>query len=57
MDKNSFSNTIAEVISRQPTKFFVCLHGECNTSLALWKHHVRLLLQSFRGVSSDLHQC
>ena len=23
---------------------------------ALWKHHVNLLLQSFRSVSSDLHQ-
>ena len=28
-----------------------------NTCLALWKHHVNLLLQSFRSVSSDLHQC
>ena len=27
------------------------------TCLALWKHHVNLLLQSFRSVSSDLHQC
>ena len=27
------------------------------TSLALWKHQVNLLLQSFRSVSSDLHQC
>ena len=26
-------------------------------SLALWKHHVNLLLQNFRAVSSDLHQC
>ena len=25
-------------------------------SLTLWKHHVSLLLQSFRSVSSDLHQ-
>ena len=25
--------------------------------LSLWKHHVKLLLQSFRSVSSDLHQC
>ena len=25
--------------------------------LSLWKHHVNLLLQSFRSVSSDLHQC
>ena len=23
----------------------------------MWKHHVNLLLQSFRSVSSDLHQC
>ena len=30
-------------------EFFVRLHGEYNyTSLALWKHHVNLLLQSFR---------
>ena len=36
-------------------KLFVCLHGEYNTSLDLWKHHVNLLLQSFRSVSSDLH--
>ena len=28
-----------------------------HTCLALWKHHVNLLLQSFRSVSSDLHQC
>ena len=27
------------------------------TCLALWKHHVNLLLESFRSVSSDLHQC
>ena len=27
------------------------------TGLALWKHHVNLLLQSFRSVSSDFHQC
>ena len=27
------------------------------TCLALWKHRVNLLLQSFRPVSSDLHQC
>ena len=26
-----------------------------HTCLALWKHHVNLLLQSFRSVSSDLH--
>ena len=26
------------------------------TCLALWKHHVNLLLQSFRSVSSDLHK-
>ena len=38
-------------------KFFVRLHGEYNASLALWKHHVSLLLPSFRSVSSDLHQC
>ena len=39
-------------------KFLVRLHGEYNicTCLALWKHHVNLLLQSFRSVSSDLHQ-
>ena len=28
-----------------------------NTSLALWKHRVNLLLQTFRSVSSDPHQC
>ena len=33
------------------------LHDEYNTSLDLWKHHVNLLLQSFRSVSSDIHQC
>ena len=38
-------------------KFLVRLHGEYNTSLALWKNHVNLLLQSFRPLSSDLHQC
>ena len=38
-------------------KFLVRLHGEYNPNLALWKHHVNLLLQSFRSVSSDLHQC
>ena len=38
-------------------KFLVCLHGEQYTCLALRKHHVNLLLQSFRSVSSDLHQC
>ena len=32
-------------------KFLVSLHGEYNTSLALWKHHVNLSLQSFRPVS------
>ena len=26
-------------------KFLVRLHDEYNTSLALWKHHVNLLLQ------------
>ena len=26
-------------------------------SFCLWKHHVNLLLQSFRSVSPDLHQC
>ena len=25
--------------------------------IILWKHHVKLLSQSFRSVSSDLHQC
>ena len=35
-------------------KFPVRLHGEYNTSLAFWKHHVNLLLQSFWSVSSDL---
>ena len=29
--------------------------GPTYTCLALWKHHVNLLLQSFRSVSSDLH--
>ena len=37
-------------------KFVVRLHSEYNTILALWKHHVNLLLQSFRSVSSDLHR-
>ena len=36
------------------SKFIVRLHGEYNTSLALWKHHVNLLLQRFRSVSSNL---
>ena len=27
------------------SKFLVRLYGEYNTSLALWKHHVNLLLQ------------
>ena len=26
-----------------------------SSCLALWKHHVNLLLQSFRSVSSDIH--
>ena len=38
-------------------KFPVRLHGEYNSSLALWKHHVNLLLQSFRSINSDIHQC
>ena len=37
-------------------KFLARLHGGYNTSLALWKYHVNLLLQSFRFESSDLHQ-
>ena len=37
-------------------KFFVILHGEYNTSLALWKHYINLLLQNFCSVSSDFHQ-
>ena len=36
--------------------FLARLHGEYNTSLALWKHHVNLLLESFRSVSSDLYE-
>ena len=39
------------------SKLFVCLHGEYNSSSALWKHHVNSILQSFRFVSSDLHLC
>ena len=31
-------------------KFLVCLHSEYNTSLALWKNHANLLLQSFQTV-------
>ena len=31
------------------------LYVYMHTSLALWKHRVSLLLQSFRSVSSDLH--
>ena len=38
-------------------KFLVRLHVEYNTSVALWKHQVNLLLQSFPSVSSDLCQC
>ena len=38
-------------------KFLVRLHGEYSTSLALWKHHVNLLSQSFQSVRLDLHQC
>ena len=34
-------------------KFLVRLHGEYNTSLALWKHHANLLLPRFRPVSTD----
>ena len=30
------------------------VNSKC-TSLALWNHHVNLLLQNFRSVSSDLH--
>ena len=39
--------------------FFDFVHTKFSniTSLALWKHRVNLLLQSFRSVSSDLHQC
>ena len=37
---------------------FKCFqHEKHYTWLALWKHHVNLLLQSFRSVKSDLHQC
>ena len=35
-------------------KFLVRLHGECNTSLALWKHHVNLSLQSVRSVEARI---
>ena len=39
-------------------KFFVGLHGDKTyNTFCLWKHHVNLLLQSFRSVSPDLHQC
>ena len=39
------------------SSLIVRLHGEYKTNLALWKHHVNLLLQSFRSVGLDLHQC
>ena len=35
-------------------KFLVRLHGEYNTSLALWKHHVNLLWQSLTRIQSSL---
>jgi hypothetical protein len=34
------------------------LHGDKTyNTFCLWKHHVNLLLQSFRSVSPNLHQC
>ena len=52
------STTLLKVVSSscQTFKFFVRLHGEYNSSLALWKHRV-ILLQSFQSVSSGLPQC
>ena len=35
---------------------YVCMVNTIYLFIALWKHHVNLLLQSFRSVSSDLHQ-
>ena len=37
--------------------YTVLAYNLFSTSSALWKHLVNLLLQSFRSVSSDLHQC
>ena len=42
----SFVSTLAH--NETFYEFFVRLHGKRNTCLALWKHHVNLLLQSFR---------
>ena len=36
------------------SKFFVLLHGEYNASLALWNHHVTLLLQISSGEDLNL---
>ena len=36
------------------SSLYVCMTNTI-LSLALWKHHVNLLLQSFRFVSSDLY--
>ena len=47
-----------KITRKKSYKFFVRLHGENKyISSVLWKLHVILLLQSFRSVSSDLHQC
>ena len=43
--------------TKRQHKFSVRLHGEYKTGLALLKHHLNLILQSFRSVSLDLHQC
>ena len=55
-----------QVLSREVSgtynyRVFAISYSNCReyryyTCLALWKHHVNLLLQSFRSVSSDLHQ-
>ena len=31
-------------------------YARLNENIILWKHHVSLLSQSFRSVTSDLHQ-
>ena len=44
--------------ARQIAQVLTNLQTSCHkSSVALWKQHANLLLQSFRSVSSDLHQC
>jgi hypothetical protein len=38
------------------SSLYVCMAIK-HIIVCLWKHHVNLLLQSFRSVSPDLHQC